>query len=95
MAISSENLEITFQVEEESIPITLDADPRPKDTEGQSSRFTIGSDDLPEALRTVVNFTAQFRFEVEGQVISETTVLLEPADRDSREQRTMSENTRI
>ncbi len=71
-AISSQKLETTFQVDEQNIPITLEADPRPDDPPGQSSRFAIGTDKLPETLYNVANFTANFDLKIDGETITGT-----------------------
>ncbi|WP_166831338.1 hypothetical protein [Thalassoroseus pseudoceratinae] len=72
LPISSQTLEISFQVDGEDVPVSLAADPRPDDPSGRSSRFAISSADLPSSLHNVAHFTAKFTLEVEGKAVSGT-----------------------
>ena len=69
-AVSESKLESEFTISDETLTLTFDADPMPKDPAGHSSRFSIDFDELPEQLFGVSDFDVMFSLNFEGQEIS-------------------------
>ena len=69
-AISESKLESEFTISDETLTLTFDADPMPKDPADHSSRFSIDFDELPKQLFGVSDFDVMFSLNFEGQEIS-------------------------
>ena len=70
--VASKKLDVTFVASGQEIPVSLDADPRPTDPQGNASRFSIEFKALPQPLHEASNYSAKFTLDIQDQSVTGT-----------------------